>query len=46
MYERAWVESANGVQSTSLLSLVADDVSLIGSERYWHESCYDNDHRR
>jgi hypothetical protein len=45
MYETVWVESPNGVQRTSLLSLVADDVSLLGSERYWHESCYAPDQR-
>ena len=46
LYEPVWVETANGVQSTSLLSLVADDVSLVGSERYWHDSCYAEDQRR
>jgi hypothetical protein len=45
MYEPVWVETATGVQSTSLLSLVADDVSLGGSERYWHGSCFAPDQR-
>jgi len=45
MYEPTWVESATGLQRTSLLALVADDVSLVGSERYWHESCYAPDQR-
>jgi hypothetical protein len=45
MYEPVWVETATGVQSTSLLALLAEDVSLGGSERCWHHVCYAPDQR-